>query len=212
MNKGIRMAIEGIVRLWSKVYTYDFSQKLKLKRDIIYTLWFKNFIGNTGKNIIIQYPCRIWGGGGICIDIDDNTTIQANCILGCWVKYAGVKYTPCISIGKNCNIGEHSHITAINKITIGNGLLTGQYVYIGDNSHGNMSLDEANVPPILRKLQSKGEVKIGNNVWIGDKVAVLAGVTIGDNVVIGANSVVTRDVPSNCVVAGIPAKVIKSMK
>lgn len=211
MKKCIKTLLEIIIRIFSNVYSYDFNQKLKQKWNVIYTLWFINFIGKTGKNIFIHYPCRLWGGGGRYINIGDNTTIQANCILGCWIKYAGVNYTPCISIGNNCNIGEHTHITSINGITIGDGLLTGRYVYIGDNSHGNLSLNEASIPPIKRKLQSKGKIKIGNNVWIGDKVTILAGVTIGDNAIIGANSVVTHNVPRNSIVAGIPAKILKTL-
>ena len=60
-------------------------------------------------------------------------------------------------------------------------------------------------------MKSKGEIKIGNNVWIADKVTILGGVTIGDNVIIGAGSVVNNDVPSNCIVAGIPANIIKKL-
>jgi len=114
-------------------------------------------------------------------------------------------------IGDNCSIGEYAQITAINKITIGDGLLTGRYVYIGDNSHGGLSREEAIVPPVRRKLKSKAEIKIGRNVWIGDKVTILGGVSIGDNAIVGANSVVTKDVPSNCVAVGMPARVVKKL-
>ena len=62
---------------------------------------------------------------------------------------------------------------------------------------------------VERDLHSKGAVVIGKNVWIGDKVSILSGVTIGDNAVIGANSVVTKSVPEGCIVAGVPARVIK---
>ena len=89
--------------------------------------------------------------------------------------------------------------------------MTGRYVYIGDNAHGGLSWEEAAISPEDRRLCSKGEIAIGNNVWIGDKATILGGVTIGDNVIVGANSVVIHDVPSHCVVAGIPAKVVKSL-
>jgi acetyltransferase-like isoleucine patch superfamily enzyme len=65
--------------------------------------------------------------------------------------------------------------------------------------------------PTERKVISKGAVIIGENVWIGDKVTILPGVEIGNGVVIGANSVVTKDIPSYCVVGGNPAKVIKQL-
>ena len=84
-------------------------------------------------------------------------------------------------------------------------------MYIGDNAHGGLSWEEAGVAPLDRQLYSKGAIHIGNNVWIGDKATVLGGITIGDNVIVGANSVVTHDVPSNCVVAGIPAKIVRQL-
>lgn len=180
-------------------------------RDSLYSLWISNFLGAVGRNSKISYPCKLWGGGSKNIYIGEATTIQGHSILGAWVRYAGELFSPTITIGDGCNIGEHTHITAINKITIGNGLLTGRYVYIGDNSHGGLSWEEANIPPIRRKLQSKGEVEIGNNVWIGDKATILAGVVIGDNVIVAANSVVTKSVPSNTIVAGSPAKIIKQL-
>jgi acetyltransferase-like isoleucine patch superfamily enzyme len=60
-------------------------------------------------------------------------------------------------------------------------------------------------------LKSKGEVIIGNNVWLGDKVAVLGGVHIGNNVIVAANAVVTKDLPDNCMAAGVPAQIIKKL-
>lgn len=174
-------------------------------------MWIRNFIGHFGDNSRIHYPCSLQGGGQNRIAIGNNTTIQSHCILGCWEKYGDQNFTPSILIGNYCNIGEYSHITACNKINIGDGLLTGRFVYIGDNSHGGLSEAESKIPPIYRKLQSKGEIVIGNNVWIGDKVTILAGVHIGDNVIVAANSVVTKDIENNSIVAGAPAKLVKRL-
>lgn len=119
-------------------------------------------------------------------------------------------YTPSISIGKGCRFGLYNHITAVNKISIGNHVLTGKWVTITDNAHGfTDSLSLETIPPILRPLVSKGPVSIGNNVWIGDKATILPNVTIGDGAVIAANAVVTKDVPAYSVVGGNPAKIIK---
>ena len=195
----------------SRLFSYSLCVWLRKKRDSLYSMWISNFIGSIGQGSRIFHPCLLWGGGENNIVIGKNTVIQGHCIIGCWVKYAGETYTPSIEIGDNCNIGEHTHISAINRIEIGDGLLTGRYVYIGDNSHGSLSWEEVSIPPIRRPLTSKGPVIIGKNVWIGDKCTVLSGVTIGDNAIIAANSVVTHDVPSNCVVAGAPAKVLKTL-
>lgn len=174
-------------------------------------MWICNFIGKVGKHSLICYPCFLQGSGQKRIMIGNYTVIYGHCILGCWERYGEQMFSPTLTIGNHCNIGEYNHITACNKIVIGDGLLTGRYVYIGDNAHGSLSQEESLIPPVQRLLKSKGEVMIGNNVWIGDKVTVLGGVTIGDNVIIGANSVVTHDVPANSMVAGVPAKVVKQI-
>jgi len=207
----IKTIVASLMWIVSKIYPYSLSERLRGYRDSLYTLWIRHFIGSIGDTSRIFYPCKLWGGGSEFINIGDDTIIQSNCVLGSWIKYADVTYTPSITIGDNCNIGEYTHISAIKKITIGNGLLTGRYVYIGDNSHGGFNVEETAIPPIKRKLQSKGEIVIGNNVWIGDKATILGGVHIGDNVIVGANSVVTKDVPSNTMVAGMPAIIIKKL-
>lgn len=205
----IRKLLVCIMWIFSKIYPYSLSERLRGYRDYLYTIWIRNFIGHVGKHTIIAKPCSLQGGGQSCISIGDYTSIQSHCILGCWAKFGKQHFTPSLTIGSHCSIGEYNHITACNKIIIGDGLLTGRYVYIGDNSHGGLSIEESKVPPIERKLQSKGEVRIGNNVWIGDKVTILAGVSVGDNVIIAANAVVTKNIPSNCVVGGVPAKTLK---
>lgn len=212
MKKVVKILLSILMKFLSKITPLELGQILKGYRTILYTLWIRNFVGDLGDGSSILSPCRFWGGGHKNIQIGKNTIIQAHCILGCWVKYADQFYTPSIIIGDNCNIGEYMHISAIDKITIGNGLLTGRFVYIGDNAHGGLSYEEANIRPIKRTLRSKGEVKIGNNVWIGDKATILSGVHIGDNVIVGANSVVTKDVPANTMVAGTPARIIKALK
>jgi len=194
-------------------FLYPYSLRLRLYTiwAVLYTMWIKNFIGKIGENSSIAYPCSLQGGGQKRISIGDHTCIQSHSIFGCWEKYGEQLFSPSIVIGNHCCIGEYNHITACNKITIGDGLLTGRFVYIGDNAHGGLSWEEAETPPIKRQLVSKGEVRIGNNVWIGDKATILAGVTIGNNVIVAANAVVNRDVPGNCIVAGIPARVVKEL-
>lgn len=200
-----------LIKCLGKLYPYSLSLKLRGYRNVVYTSWLKNYIGEIGDGTIIEKPCQVMGGGNLKIKIGQNTCIQAHSVLGCWASHNGVDYTPSIVIGSNCSIGEYNHISAINSITIGSGLLTGRFVIITDNNHGEFSLEEAECPPGCRRLKSKGDIAIGNNVWIGDKASILGGVHIGDNVIVAANSVVTKNVPDNCVVAGIPAKVIKRL-
>lgn len=221
MKKLAKRTLAYLIRRISFVYTYSLSLRLKRYRNTLYTMWIRNFLGKLGEKSSIHYPCSLQGGGSSRISIGSNTCIHSHCILGCWKKYIvhnvdgtqfEQQFEPEIIIGNDCNIGEFCHITAINKITIGDGLLTGRFVYIGDNAHGGLSWEESDTPPAKRHLTSKGEIMIGRNVWIGDKVTILGGVTVGDNVIIGAGSIVTHDIPSNSMAAGMPAKIVKELE
>lgn len=205
--------LQFIFHMFSFLYPYKLHCKLQSARSILYTLWIRNFVGHFGEHSKICYPCSLQGGGQKNISIGDYTTIQGTSILGCWTKY-GEQQIPnaSITIGNHCCIGEYNHITACNKITIGDGLLTGRYVIISDNSHGGLSEEESTIEPLKRDLKSKGEVVIGNNVWLGDKVSVLSGVHIGNNVIVAANAVVTKDIPDGCIAAGVPARMVKELR
>ena len=115
-------------------------------------------------------------------------------------------------IGENCEIGDNVHIVAHEKVVIGNNVLMASKIFISDTSHGIYNNDDLNsapnIQPKKRKLFTK-PILIGNNVWIGENVCVLCGVTIGNGCIIGANSLVNHDVKENSVVVGIPARVIK---
>ena len=172
-------------------------------------------------NIIIRNKFHLMEGiiispdqllGEKYISIGKGTTIYKGCILTAWDKYREQTFTPLIKIGNNCNIGEYAHITACKEIIIGNNVLTGRRIYISDNAHGNSSKEEIDIPPIKRPLYVKGPVIIEDNVWIGERACILSGVHIGKGAIIAANAVVTHDVPSGCIVGGVPAKIIKYIK
>lgn len=140
------------------------------------------------------------------IQIGQNTIFLPHLFLTAWGEHDdSIK----ISIGGYCSIGAYCHISTYNKGSIGNHVLIGKWVSIVDNDHGETNKESLMIPPLERKLVSKGPIVIGNHVWIGDKVTILSGVTIGNNSVIAANSVKTKDVPPFSVVAGNPGKVIK---
>ncbi len=126
-------------------------------------------------------------------------------------SYEGESFFPKIIIGDNVSMGNDNHIGCIDTVEIGNHCLFGSRIYITDHDHGNTTLEAFLLPPEKRKLVSKGPVILHDNVWVGDGVAILSGVTIGKNAIIATNSVVTKDVPANSVVGGIPAKIIKTI-
>ncbi len=166
---------------------------------------FKHF----GKHSFLGLRSRYKGEQ--YIHIGDDSVLGSNSILTAWDTYESQHFTPEITIGNNCDIGQQAHITAIRCIRIGNNVLTGTKVLITDNSHGDFSKDQLNIAPNRRPLYSKGPVIIEDNVWIGEKASIMPGVHIGKGAVIAANSVVTHDVPAYSMVAGVPARIIKQI-
>ncbi len=142
------------------------------------------------------------------IDLGKNLTTGFNCRLE---AYPDNNDTSLI-FGSNVQINDYVHITAKEKVLIGNNVLIASKVYISDCSHGSYSGDEndsnPSISPSLRPLHSK-PVIIGDNVWLGEFVSVLPGVTIGNGTIVGANSVVTKNLPEYVIAVGAPAKPIK---
>lgn len=209
MKKIFFVLLRATAIISSKLYSLKTKNRIEYFLDLFYTYWIMNSINNIGNNVIISNNVDFQGTKIKNIKIGNNTLIRKKSILGCWDS-CNNNYNPHIIIGNNCHIGEYTHITAINSIIIGDGVLTGRYVYISDNNHGNTDIDSLHLAPLERELCSKGPVIIEDNVWIGDKVAILSGVTIGKGSIIAANAVVTKDVPPYSIVGGIPAKIIKT--
>ena len=104
-----------------------------------------------------------------------------------------------IHIGDSTYIGHRAHIHAVDHISIGSRCVLADNVMINTGEH---------VPGAIQEVRGAGPITIGNDVFIGQNVSVLAGVTIGDGAIVGAGAVVTRDVPAEATVAGVPAKVL----
>ncbi len=114
---------------------------------------------------------------------------------------------PVVTIGDRCLIGSGSGIVGHLSIELGDDVWTGHNVYITDQNHGYEDLTR----PISVQSQPEKPVKIGSGSWLGHGAVVLPGATIGRHVVVGANSVVRGEVPDFCVVAGVPAKVVRQL-
>jgi acetyltransferase-like isoleucine patch superfamily enzyme len=112
---------------------------------------------------------------------------------------------PVVRIGDRCLIGKGSGIVGHFSIEIGNDVWTGHHVYITDQNHGYERVDI----PISLQTQPERGVVIGDGSWLGHGTVVLPGATIGRHVAIGANSVVTGDIPDYSVAAGVPARVLR---
>lgn len=148
-----------------------------------------------------------WVQGKGDIIVGDNVTIDGKCGIVFAARFAA---TPTLSIGNNTYIGHNTSFSIGKRITIGDHcLIAGGVAMLDSNGHpvdpdkrrAGEPPDESSVRPIM----------IGDNVWIGQRALICPGVTIGDNSVVSAVSLVRDDVPPDCIVAGNPAKVVKRL-
>ncbi len=172
----------------------------ELKKKIRQSKYRKS-LGFFGVGSDIISPLELSGCKNI--SIGNNVHIAYKCRL------AAVPHTQSpiceLIIKDNCLIGNFNHIYATKKILLEDNVLTADKVYISDNLHG---YSDINIPIVQQPIVQKKEVTIGSGSWIGENVCII-GASVGKHCVIGANSVVVKDIPDFCVAVGIPAKVIK---
>lgn len=151
--------------------------------------------------VFIFSPLKVDGKKNIFIDdkvhIYYKTWLFALPVTGC----GGCE----LRVGKRSTIGNFNHIIASHSVVIGNDVLTADKVYISDNIHGYEDMD---TPIKEQGIIQKRDVYIGDGSWLGENVCVI-GASIGKHCVIGANSVVTKDIPDYSVAVGSPARIIK---
>lgn len=185
-----RTGIKSIYRILALVNAAFHWLRLRLtikKRDISF---------DPGCSITTGVRIRVSDGG--CATFGRSVTVD---------RFADIRVKHGeLSVGEQTYIGQFAVICALEKISIGSGCQIAEHVSIRDQDHkfgvGLETIDAGFVT---------APVVIENNVWIGAKVTITKGVKIGRNSVVGANSVVTRDVPANTLVAGTPACVLRSI-
>jgi serine acetyltransferase len=152
----------------------------------------------------------LWPQGSIynehCLSVGAGTLIGPNvCLTAGMAPGQQMVTNPVVSIGERCIIGRGSHIIGHWSITLGDDIQTGPYVYITDQNHVYLDPDE----PIGRQWPVEAAVSIGSGSWLGANVVILPGTTIGEHCVVAAGAVVRGTIPDHCVVAGVPAKIVR---
>lgn len=202
------------VRLFARLITSVVPSRLPsaIKNLAEYSAWCINVRGFSfvGEASYLRSPARIHNPK--FITIGSSVTAEPGLVIEAHTAFAGDSFNPRITIGDRVSFGYHCHVGCINEVTIGNDVLIASRVFISDHSHGRGHGQDLNTPPARRRLFSKGPIRIGCNVWIGEGVSILPGVTIGNNSIVGANSVVTHDIPENSVFAGTPARLIRRLE
>lgn len=178
-----------------------FKKARRIYSLFITVIFYKISFKRIGYNSIIRSPLKIQDA---C-----NITIGNKVLIGYKSWLAATPLTgekECnLIIHDGCSIGNFNHIFSTKRIEIQKNVLTADRVYISDNLHGYQDI---NIPIIQQNIVQNSTVIIGEGSWIGENACVL-GAKIGRNCVVGANAVVTKDVPDYSVVVGIPAKIIK---
>ena len=154
--------------------------------------------GSLGRGVRIVWPTRIVGARSI--HLQDGVTLQ----YGAYVAVTGGREA-LLQIGSGTLIGNYAHIICSAGILIGARVLVADRVYISDNQHEYRDVQR---PVLEQPVRQLNQVVIGAGSWIGENACII-GCRIGEHCVIGANSVVTRDIPDHCVAVGAPAVLVK---
>ena len=165
-----------------------------------YTVW--------SKARLIRFPIDIRNKKNI--DLGRNLTTGIGCRIECFPISDACEVV--LKFGENVQMNDYVHITAAKSVEIGDNVLMASKIYISDCSHGSYLGDSSDSSPLTSPIDrplSVKPVKIENNVWLGEFVSVLPGVTIGQGTIVGANSVVSKSLPPNVIAVGSPAKPIK---
>lgn len=191
-------------------FIFRVIDRLHRELDRILSQWHAKRLVSCGPGAIIRTPRKILGGYyihvGSKLDVFPGLRIEA------FDHHLGKSFTPRITIGDRVSINYDCHIGCVNEIRIGNDVLMASRVYITDHSHGAPDYHDIDTPPSSRKVYSKGPVIIEDEVWIGEGACILPNVTIGRGSIIGANSVVTKNIPPFSIACGSPARVIKKLR
>lgn len=170
-----------------------------LAKALVGKIRAKYFQVQAGKDVYIGKQCALKGKQNIILE--DSVTIR---------PYAQIWSRGTVRIGRGSEIGERCRISIANSLNIGEKVLISPNVYITDCDHEYRNI---NVPVIDQGIAQSGQnVSIGDGSYIGINAVIVGNVKIGKHCVIGANSVVTKDISDYCVAVGSPAKLIKRIE
>jgi len=179
--------------------------KMRLKNlfhYIITYIFFRPFFKERGNKIIICNPILITPR---CLHVGSKVFIRDFARLEGVHHYAGVLFNPSIIIGNNVSIEQNLHLTCANEVSIGDNTAIAANVTITDINHPYVDVE---TPPEQQPI-SFSAVQIGRDCKIYNNVVILPGTKLGNHNIVGANSVVSGSYPDYCVIAGVPAKILK---
>jgi acetyltransferase-like isoleucine patch superfamily enzyme len=163
----------------------------------------RRWLSPTGRRLVLDGLCFV--GPRVRLEIGRGGRVE----LGRWSWIGHGTKIRCheglVSIGAKTVLGQECTISAFRHVSIGRECVIADRVMLIDFDHGAVEVER----PVRLQGIYKRDVRVGHNVWIGYGACILRGVTIGDNAIVGTNAVVTKEVPANAVVGGVPARVIR---
>lgn len=170
---------------------------LRSFRTCFYTFVASRLLTSVGRESVFE--------GAVDVPLFNRVVIGEQCLISARTSFI-VTATGSITIGNRVYVGNGCILASDTGITIGDNTMLAEYVSIIDADHSIQN----NGVPIRDQELKPAPVKIGSDVWIGRACAILKGISIGEGAVIGANSVVTHDIPPYVVACGSPARIIRS--
>jgi len=192
-----------LLKIIAKLLLESYNWTLRI-RGKVFSIMISRSFAKFGKKSVIMCPLRIYGEERM--EIGDRVFIGSNS----WLQTvpAGENKSVAISIGNGTSIAGSCHISAVRMVIIEENVLMGRNIHISDHMH---KYTGANIPVQSQGIDKIAPVVICKGAWIGENVVVCPGVTIGKGSIIGANSVVNKDIPDFHVAAGSPAQIIKKI-
>ena len=191
------------MRSVSRLFLFLYRTSIRV-RGKLFSLLISSAFARFGSKTVLMYPLRLSGEQRIAIG--DRVFIGP----GSWLQALpdGENESIAIWIGKGTSVAGACVISAVRNIKLEEHVLLARNVYISDHIH---KYSDTDTPVMAQGVEKIEPVLIKRGAWLGQNVVVCPGVTIGTGAVIGANSVVTRDIPDYCVAAGAPAHVLKDI-
>ena len=158
-----------------------------------------------GRNFRLGSYCTLDAKAARALDLGDNVSIGS---YSCLITNSGLTHSEGhITICDNVGIGEYAYLNGAGGLYIGSDTIVGQYLSVHPENH---NYDQSDI--LIRKqgVNRKG-IRIGNNCWIGSKCTILDGVNLGNRTIVAAGAVVSKSFEGNCIIGGIPAKIIKHL-